>query len=136
MRTPSIERLMTLFPKDIDRTRAKIIKALGKMHNENDRAGVAAMIALHCLRTYRQRSSLLNQGRLHSVWLTTIVLEAMDELCGTCGVGTIGVNSVSPYAPPMEFLETGDLYTPTLVYRRESDNLYIASPGDILERFE
>ncbi len=135
MRTPSIERLMALFPKDIDRTRAKIIKKLAHLHTggRNARELLELVVRDNCPRTISWADTCLGNPFHNGLWRTTMTLSAIDELCGTCGVESFGPTD-SCYAPAYEYLNTGDLYTRTLVYKRATDNLYIASPGDIMEK--
>lgn len=45
-----------------------------------------------------------------------------------------GGSRTSAGAPPYEYLDAGDPYTPTLIYKRDTDNLYIGCWGDIAER--
>ena len=68
------------------------------------------------------------------IWRVTVALHAMNQVVGTFGVEGLGPPRGGDYAPPYEYLNTGDTYGTTLIYRRRTDTLTIGSWGDIAER--
>jgi hypothetical protein len=68
------------------------------------------------------------------MWRTTLVLHAIDRILTTHGVEPLGASMHVPYTPDYEYCNTGEPYTPTLIYKRETDRLFIGCYGDIAER--
>lgn len=63
-----------------------------------------------------------------------MILHAVDRLLGTFGVEVLDRRENST-SPEYEYLNTGDPYNTTLVYKRSTDNLFIGAWGDIAERW-
>lgn len=66
------------------------------------------------------------------MWRVAVALHAMDTLPGTHGVEALG--PVRTSGSPYEYLNTGDPYTTTLIYKKATDNLFIGTWGDIAEK--
>ena len=66
------------------------------------------------------------------MWRVTVALHAIDKIMGTYGVEPLG--PVGTSGPPYEYLNTGDSYGTTLIYRKSTDNLFIGDWGSIAER--
>lgn len=62
-----------------------------------------------------------------------LTMTALDSLLGTHGVEHLGDVDMRD-GPPVEYLNTGDTYAPTLVWYRSSGRFYIRSWGDVAER--
>lgn len=62
------------------------------------------------------------------------ILACLDECLGTHGVEILG--DVRTYGPPAEYLNTGDTYSPTILFDRIADNFKLTSWGDWFERNE
>lgn len=68
-------------------------------------------------------------------WRTTVALKAIAELVGGGPVEALGEHDgTAPFSPPWEYISAGDVYAPTLVYRRATDRLYIRSAAWVIER--
>lgn len=130
-RTPSIVTLIACF-SDLTREDAKLIRALCKAVDERDT--LEALIEDRCEATATYARSCYHIPWGSAMWRRTMVLHALDVICGTCGVEAIGSSDVAPYSPPYEYLNTGDTYAATLVYNWRSDTLFVSSWGNIAER--
>ena len=74
---------------------------------------MARSMALKSARARARTDAAYNPHRTH-----TLVLEALDEYLGTCGDEYLGeVHTHS--GPPVEYLNVGDPYAPTLVWYRD-----------------
>lgn len=130
MKAPSANAMMEAL--SISDEQAKLIRALAKNTDEAEK--LSAIIEEHCPKTVKY------VGRLHSspwnskIWRVTVALNAMDEVLGSYGVEALGPGRSGDYAPPYEYLNMGDTYAATLIYKRSSDALSIGSWGDIAEK--
>lgn len=133
MRCPAKKTLLKTFSKDLDSEKAELIRKLAKAADDGD--------ALEKLvqNTPSLRSTAAYVRSLHSspygskIWRVTVALHAMDVLLGTHGVEALGPVDMHE-GPPYEYLNTGDSYNTTLIYKRDSDNLFIGAWGDIAEK--
>jgi hypothetical protein len=62
-----------------------------------------------------------------------MVLQAIDEIVGTHGVEAVGPCHLTDGAP-ISYLNAGDAYASTLVYKRGTDNLFVSTLGDVAGR--
>lgn len=62
------------------------------------------------------------------------ILACLDECLGTFGVEALG--EVQTYGPPAEYLNTGDTYSPTLLFDHITGKFCLTSWGDWFERNE
>lgn len=130
MRAPSEQKLIEAFK--IEPEKAKRVRAL--CHKAEDGEALEAYIAEHCPETHAYaRSCHGDQFRTH-IWRVTMVLHAIDIIVGGCGVEGLGPGRSGDYAPPYEYVNFGDPYVTTLIYKRDSDTLFIGSWGPIVER--
>lgn len=130
MRVPSTKTLLATF-RDLDSKRANLIRRLA--HAVDDRERLQAIIARECPATDAYARSCYNDPFASHMWRVTMALHAIDRALGTYGVESLGPrHTMQP--PPYEYCNTGDTYATTLVYKRATDNLYIACWGDIVER--
>ena len=72
----------------------------------------------------------------HRHWRRTIILDAVNELVGGYGVEALGPRGSfsSGGSPRYEYVNMGDTYATTLIYRTKTDNLFIGDWGSIVER--
>ncbi len=66
------------------------------------------------------------------MWRRTVVLHAINNLVDGHGVEPLGPVAMS--GPPYEYINMGDTYDTTLIYKKDSDRLSIGNWGDIAER--
>lgn len=66
-----------------------------------------------------------------------MILHAIDTLIGTFGVEPLYGSRQEAHGIelPHYYLNTGGSYNTTLIYKRETDNLFIGCWGNIAERF-
>jgi hypothetical protein len=62
-----------------------------------------------------------------------LILSALNDVLGMYGVEGLGKNDCHPYNPPFEYLNTGDSYATTIVYKSTTDHFFISSWGDVAE---
>jgi hypothetical protein len=130
MRMPSSRRLqetLRLTPEQ-----AKLIRALG--HATDDGEILSSLIEASVPATAEYVRNMLGDAYNSHMWRVTVALHAMDSIVGTHGVESLGPTSGPNYAPPYEYLNTGDTYGTTLIYRRRTDTLTIGTWGNIAER--
>jgi hypothetical protein len=130
MRMPSSRRLqedLHLSPED-----AKLVRAIG--HAADDGEILSTLIESNVPRTAEYVRSLHSDPYRSPMWRVTIALHAMDVILGTHDVEGLGPATWSNYAPPYEYLNTGDTYGTTLIYRRKTDTVSIGDWGSIAER--
>ena len=63
-------------------------------------------------------------------------LQRLDDVCKTHGVEAVGdqdPHSNPAYASAFEYLNTGDTYTATIIYSRDSGTFRIGCLGDLIE---
>ena len=128
MRSPTLKNLEAL---GLERKQANLVKRLCKARDDRDK--LAALIERECPQTDAYRRECYHDPILSNMWRTTLVLHAIDVLLGTCGVEVIGDQFALEHR--FEFLNTGDTYASTLVYDNDTDRLFVASYGDIVERY-
>lgn len=131
MKSPSVKSLLASF--DIAREQALLVKELCAVAGE--RFMLAALIEAKCPETHAYARSCYSDPYSSQMWRRTMVLHAIDQIVGTCGVEGLGPgDAFNGYAPPYEYLNAGDPYTTTLIYKRDTDNLYLGAWGPIAER--
>lgn len=141
MRVPTADKLHKAFPELTD-SQIKLIRALGHAAEmpKRDAYGypiddkLEKLVEAHLPRTAQYVRSMHSGPFRSSIWRVTMALAGMDEILGTYGVEGLGTPRSGDYAPPYEYLNAGDPYETTLIYRRSSDSLHIGSWGDIAER--
>jgi hypothetical protein len=141
MRVPSHKALLEAF-HDLTPDDAKLIRALAKAVDE-DIPGHFADPLRDLIEDYAPDTAKYVRGlysdpyRTH-LWRVTVALHAMDEVMGTSGVETLGPDIVGAWnlqpAPPYEYLNAGDPYATTLIYRRRDNSLHIGDWGSIAEK--
>jgi len=130
MRAPSASTLVETFR--IDNEQANLIRKLAKYVDEPEK--LSEVVEASCPGTVKYVRSLHSSPWGSHMWRVTVALHAMDETLGTHGVEGLGPGSGSSHAPPYEYLNTGDSYAATLIYKRSTDTLFISSWGDIAEK--
>ena len=131
MKTPSVKALRATF-RDLTAEQASLIKRLAAARD--DREALATILESECPVTWAYLRSCYNDPLSSRMWRTTMVLHAIDTIVGTCGVEALGDGEGPSYAPPFEYLNAGDTYAATLVYKRASDRLFVGCWGDVAER--
>ena len=129
MRMPSSKRLqgeLHLSPEQ-----AKFIRAIG--HAVDDGEALEALVK-SVPQTAEYVSHMHSDPYGSHMWRVTVALDAMNNTLGGYGVEGLGPASGSNYAPPYEYLNMGDSYAATLIYRRRTDTVTIGAWGDIAER--
>lgn len=132
MRAPSATRLVTAF-RDLDRKGANRIRRLARA--VDDAATLRRIIERECPATHAYARSCHSDPFDSHMWRVTMALHAMNETLGHFGVEPLGRISMHE-GPPFQYLNAGDTYATTLIYRRDSDNLTIGSWGDLVESLE
>jgi hypothetical protein len=132
MRCPSTKRLRATFP-NLQRGQATLIRRLA--HDVHHRDTLRNTIEARCPKTHAYALSCYNDPYDGGMWRRTMMLHAIDEILGTCGVEALGPVDMHK-GPPFEYCNTGETYAATIVYSRDSDMLRIASWGDVAERHE
>lgn len=110
----------------------KLIRALGRAVDDSE--VLSALIDARAPKTAAYVRSMHSSPYDSHMWRVTVALHAMDTILGTYGVEPLGPTSGPSYAPPYEYLNTGDTYGTTLIYRRKTDTVTIGNWGDIVER--
>lgn len=128
MRAPSAKALTSAF-RDLTPEKARLIRKIAKATDAN----LEETIEKCCPETQTYVRSLHSSPFNSHMWRVTVALHAINDILETHGVEALGPqHSVS--APPYEYLNTGDTYATTLIYKRDTDNLFIGNWGDIAER--
>jgi hypothetical protein len=130
MRVPSIARLLEAFP-DLDKQKAKLIRELGHAVDEGET--LEHLIDENVPETSKYVRKMYSNPYNSHMWRVTVALHAMNVVMGTYGVEALGPDVHGPNPPPYEYLNTGDTYATTLIYRRRDDSLNIGNWGDIVE---
>jgi hypothetical protein len=130
MRCPSSARLQESL--NIDAAQAKLVRSLAKAADDGEL--LSTIVEASCPGTAAYVRSMYGDPYASKMWRVTVALAAMDEVVGTAGVEALGPDVGGPNPPPYEYLNTGDTYGTTLIYRRKTDSLSIGSWGDIAER--
>jgi len=130
MRCPSSQKLQEYL--HLSPEQARLVRALAKAADDGE--VLAALVEASCPDTAAYVRSMHSDPYNSHMWRVTVALHAMDKVLGTYGVEPLGPTIGPSYAPPYEYLNTGDTYGTTLIYRRKTDSLSIGSWGDIAER--
>lgn len=128
MRAPGIHSLMGSFR--LDRESAKLIRLAAKVGD----AELEEVIEKRFPETHVYVRSLYSSPYRSEIWRVTVRLHAIDSVLGTYGVEALGPGRDGDHAPPYEYLNAGDRYATTLIYRRATDSLSVGTWGDIAER--
>ncbi len=130
MRAPSVKRLMSEMKLDSKQANLirKLAKACGNAHNLRE------LIATKCPNTHAYATRCYNDPFDSQMWRVTMALHAMNDICDTHGVEALTPDSWSTTAPPYEYLNTGDTYATTLLYKRATDTLSLGCWGDVAEK--
>jgi hypothetical protein len=133
MRAPSVKALTAAF-RDLTPEKARLIRALARAVDEG---GLENLIEtrpeLEATRKYVH--SLYHSPYDSLMWRVTVALDGINTVIGGYGVEALGPDVGGPRPPPYEYINMGDTYTTTLVYKRATNNLFIGSWGDIVERY-
>lgn len=130
VRVPSAKRLESAF--QIDRKTANLVRRIA--HATDDRESLEALINT-VPTTAAYVRSMYSSPYGSNIWRTTVALHAINALVGMHGVEALGPVRSGDYAPKYEYLNAGDAYSATLIYSRDSRNLFIGCWGDIAERY-
>ena len=128
----SVKRLMDTF--DIDRGGAQEIKNLCALADEPHELAEAVEERHPATAGYvraMHSDPYRSFGRRR-----TVVLHAIDRLVDGFGVEALGEPARWNAPPPFEYVNMGDTYAATLVYKTDSDNLYVSTMGDIVEAYD
>jgi hypothetical protein len=119
---------------NITAEQARLIRKFAKA--ADDRDALQDLVESNVVPHTAQYVNSLHSSPYNSyMWRVTVALHAMDNILETHGVeGMWPANDRECYAPPYEYLNTGDTYDLTLIYKRETDRLFLGSWGCIAER--
>jgi hypothetical protein len=133
MRSPAVKTLIETF--QLSRADAKLIKKLTQ--SDNDADALAQLIENHCPATHVYATQCHGNPYDSHMWRVTMILHAVDRILGTHGIEGLAPEGdrFYPYGPPYEYCNTGDTYATTLIYKRDTNHLFIGNWGDIAERF-
>lgn len=110
---------------NIDATKAKLIRAVIKGERSPLDVNVAPLTVAWSEKCY------------HAPKLRECIVKACDEIAGTYGAEVIDPQEDWKEGyPRLEYLNTGDTYSATLIFDFDTMRVYIASWGDVAERFE
>jgi hypothetical protein len=127
--SPSIKALKSKL--NLNTAQAKLIKLLCAARDKPE--SLRELIGFNCADTRKYADACYSDPYASRMWRTTLVLHAVCDILSTESVEPLGENSRAPYAPDYEYCNVGDPYTPTLIYKRETDRLFIGCYGDIAE---
>lgn len=130
MRMPSLKVLQDRLKLSAEQ--GKLLRALGRAVDDGE--VLSALIDARAPQTAAYVRSMHSSPYDSHMWRVTVALHAMDTILGTYGVEPLGPTSGPSYAPPYEYLNTGDTYGTTLIYRRKTDTVSIGDWGSIAER--
>lgn len=128
MRCPSAKALEQAFR--ISREKANLVRKIAKAVDSN----LEAVIDKCCPKTAAYAQSCHNNPYNMKIWRVTMALHAINDVIGGHGVEVLGPPRSGDYAPPYEYVNMGDTYATTLIYKRSTDNLFIGNWGDIAEK--
>jgi len=111
---------------------AKLVRAIG--HAADDGEILSTIVEASVPRTAGYVRSMHSDPYGSHMWRVTVALHAMDAIIGTHGVEALGPASGSSFSPPYEYLNAGDTYAATLIYRRKTDTVSISDWDSIAER--
>ncbi len=130
MRCPSEKALVAAFK--LTPAKARLIRNL--CNARDSRSLLEGMINKYCPETAKYANSCHNYPYSYEMWRTTLVLDAVNHIIGGYGVEALGPGSGSGHAPPYEYVNMGDTYATTIIYKHATDALSIGNWGDIVER--
>jgi hypothetical protein len=130
VRCPTAKSLTAAFR--IDQSTANKIRQLCKTVDNADK--FQSLIAKSHPKTHKYTLSMYNSPYDSPMWRRTVMLDAINHLLEGFGVEALGPNIGGMKPPPYEYINMGDTYNTTLIYKRSSDNLFIGSWGDIAEK--
>jgi hypothetical protein len=136
MRAPSQKALLEAF-RDLTPEDAKLIRALAKAVDEDflgDPDTLRTLVEDYTPDTAKYVRGLYSDPYRTHLWRVTVALHAMDEVMGTFGVKALGPDIGGMEPPPYEYLNTGDTYATTLIYRRRDNSLHIGDWSSIAEK--
>ena len=116
----------------IDAAVAKLIRQIAKAAEDPDK--LRRIIDARCPKTAAYVRGMYNDPYDSDMWCVTVALHAINDLAGGYGVEGLGRIRGPDYAPPYEYINMGDTYATTLIYRRRTDSLSIGTWGDIVDR--
>jgi len=131
MKAPSAKTLLSEF-KQLSAEDAKLIRALAAAADDGDR--LKKLVDERVPNTASYVRSLHSDPYRSRLWRNTVALHAMNAVLGTYGVEGLGPPRGGDYAPPYEYLNTGDTYAGTLIFDRDKDRLFVGSWGDVVEK--
>lgn len=132
MRAPSLAALRATFP-ELTVPNAELIRDIA--HNVDEPDTLADLIEKNVPATEAYVRSLYSCPYGSRIWRVTVALHAMNVLLEMHGVEALGPVRDGDYTPQYEYLNTGDQYLTTLIYSRNSHNVFLGCAGDIAERF-
>ena len=110
MRAPSKKRLMQEL--DLDSEQANLVRSIA--HAASPNGSLRKIIDNKCPDTAAYVRSMYSDPYHSCMWRRTVALHAIDRILGTCGVEALGPpDEDSGYAPPYEYLNSGDTYATT-----------------------
>jgi hypothetical protein len=127
MRAPGLKALQEQL--GLSPEKAKLIRRLAEA--VDDAKALETLVSL-CPKTMAYVNRMHSDPYRSSMWRRTVMLTAMDEVMETYGVEPLGPVGMS--GPPYEYLNAGDTYNATLIYKKKTDTLTIGSWGDIAEK--
>lgn len=130
MRCPSAKSLRDMF--SIAGEKANLVRRVAKAADSGSE--LLAVVERSCPATAAYARSLGGDPYKSRMWRVTIALHAINDLIGGYGVESMGPARAPNFAPPYEYVEMGDPYATTLVYRRKTDTLSVGSQGDVAEK--
>jgi hypothetical protein len=133
MRAPPASKLEKAFR--LTRKEANLVRRFAKAVDDRDKlealvdSGVVPSTEAYVRQMY-------NSPYNSFMWRVTVALHAIDNIVDGYGVEGLGPSGSASegYAPPYEYINFGDPYVTTLIYKRDTDTLFIGSWGDIVER--
>ena len=141
MRAPSVKALQRAF--SISRREANLLRTIARAVDEprgSDRIRSGNSKLEEVIESRGPEATQSYVRSLHSdpydsrIWRVTVALHAMNEIVGGHGVEGLGPPRSGDYAPPYEYVNQGDPYVATLIYKRATDTLKIGDWGSIAER--
>ncbi len=131
MRSPSASIMVR--DLGIERSAALLCKRICRAVDSRD--ALSRIVEKHCPATAAWIRACYHDPTARAFSRREVVLAALDEIIGTCGVEALGPSDNDPhYVPRYSYLNTGDSYAATLVYKRDTDHIYVSSWGTIAER--
>lgn len=116
----------------ISRKAANQIRALCKAADEPEK--LEELINKHHPSAERYVRSMYSDPYRSGMWRRTVILHAINDLVDGHGVEALGSSSGFGDAPPYEYINMGDTYDLTLIYKRDTDRLFAGTWGDLVER--